>query len=290
MTQDKSSWKQIEQLLTSPAITPIAKHRRRWIALKRVAIILVAVIAIGLCAAGFWFLRTHSRTLAPYVQKTQTDIVFFSDGQLTKNWFDERFPSLAQKGLLGIDINAVQSAILKDSQVLSVSVERHFPSTLRVTVRERRPLGRIKIREAGKTQIYYLSPDGTFYTSADYIPPINLPFITAADIVSTPNGLAPLPGATTIAEILDGLKSRYPNLAADMAYLNLKSWIFPITEQTSLAVDLRQNTTLRFSGSDVPRQLARLNEVLELLQDEHGSIKNKTIDLTYPDRVAIVDK
>jgi hypothetical protein len=290
MTQDKSSWKEIEQLLTSPAITPIAKHRRRWIALKRVALVLVVLVVVGLCLSGFWFLRTHSRTLAPYVQKTQTNIVFFSDGQLTRNWFDEHFQNLGQKGLLSIDINAIQSAILRDSQVLSVSVERHFPSTLRVNIRERRPLGRIKVREAGHTQIYYLSPDGTFYTSADYIPPINLPFITAADIVATPDGLAPLPGASTIAEIINGLKTDYPQLASEMAYLNLKSWVFPITEQTCVAIDLRQNTTLRFSGNDIPRQLARLREVLNLLEDEHGSIKNKTIDLTYPDRVAIVDK
>lgn len=290
MPQDPSSWRQIQQQLTSPAITDVAQRRRWVLLLKKIGLLTLIITLIGGVVAGFFFLRHNGSTIAPYAQSQQkTTLVFFSDGQLNAKWFFDHFGDLRQKGLLSIDIGSVQKTLLKNPQVLSASVERHFPNTLKVTLRERLPLGRVKVKNATTTQIYYVAPDGEFYTSADYRAPATLPFITSADLVGTPDGrLQPLPGALTLAELLDGLKTRYPDLAIQISAIDLKGWVFPITAQTSVALRLRNGTSFRFAGQNISTQIDRLKEVFALLKDEKMTLKNKTVDLTYPDRVAIV--
>ena len=120
MDEDNNSWRKVEQKLSGPAITPIAQKRRRFVLRKRVLAVLAILVIIGALAFSAYYLSCNSKTFAPYAQEqTKTKIVFFSDGQLTQNWFEEQFGALKQKGLLSIDIAGLQNELLKNPQVFS---------------------------------------------------------------------------------------------------------------------------------------------------------------------------
>lgn len=283
------SWKKIQQQLSGPAITDTAQRRRRFVLQKRILTILAIVSLAGGLVGSAYYLSTHSKTFAPYAQEQgRTKIVFFSDGQLTQNWFEDHFSALKTKGLLSIDIAGLQAALLRNPQIMTAAVERHFPNTLKVTLRERLPIGRIKLKLSGQTATYYVARDGMLFTSALYRSSATLPYFSGASIRQGESGLTPLMGIATLSEILEGLKNNFPDLSIQLSLIDLTDWTFPITAQTSVCLQLRSGTKLRFSPEGIPTQLDRLKETLNLMTVEKQTIGGKLIDLTYPDKVAIV--
>jgi len=138
MNNDDSSWRKIQQQLSAPAVTPIAQNRRRGVLWKRIFAITGILLVIAAIAGSAYYLSVHSRTFAPYAQNQgRTKMDFFSDGQLTASWFNDQFGQLKYSDLLSIDIRSLQTALLKNPMVLSAVIERHFPRTLKVLVRER---------------------------------------------------------------------------------------------------------------------------------------------------------
>lgn len=290
MNDLKTSWRSISQQLSEPAITPIAQKRRRFVLQKRVVTGLVVGLIVGVASFSVYYLSTHSKTFAPYAQEqNRTKVIFFSDGQLTEGWFNEQFSSLRQKGLLSIDIAGLQAELLKNPQVLQVTVDRHFPSTLKITLRERSPIARIRLKQDGKVQTHYVAHDGQFFTSAQYKAPANLPYLSGLSIRPVEGELPPLPGSLTLAEILEGVKTDFPNLYVQLSQIDLSEWIFPICPQTSVVLQTRSGTKIRFGPDKIPQELARLKETLQLMAAEKQSINKKLIDLTYPDKVAVLN-
>ena len=290
MNEEKTSWRSISQQLGGPAITPIAQKRRRFVLQRRVLTVLV--VAIFLAGLGFsaYYLNTHSNTFAPYAQEqNKTKLVFFSDGQLSESWFNENFAALKQKGLLSIDIAALQTTLLKNPQVLEVTVERRFPNTLKVSLRERTPIARVKLRQQGKVSVYYLSRDGQLFSSPSYTPAANLPFLAGLSVRPVGDQLPPVAGSLTLGELLDGLKEKFPDLYLQITQIDLSEWIFPVSPQTSLSLNTRSGTRLRFGTQDIALQLSRLRETLDLMNAEKQPLSQKFIDLAYADRVSVTD-
>ncbi len=290
MNEQKSSWRSISQQLTEPAITPIAQKRRRFVLQKRVYTILLVLVLLGAIAFCAYYLSAHSKTFAPYAQEqNKTKIIFFSDGQLTETWFNDQFGAIKQKGLLSVDIAGVQKALLNNPQILEATVIRQFPSTLKITLRERSPIARIRLKQDGKVQTYYVAHDGQFFTSAQYKAPATLPYLSGLAVRPVNGQLPALPGALTLAEILDGMKTDFPNLYVQLSQIDLSEWIFPICPQTSVVLQTRSNTKIRFGPENISQELARLRETLQLLATEKQTVNKKMIDLTYPDKVAVLN-
>lgn len=288
MNDTKTSWRSISQHLGGPAITPIAQKRRSSVLLKRVlSISFFMLLVLGLGGTAY-YLSVHSKTFAPYAEaQEKTKIAFFSDGQLTENWFNDTYASIKQKGLLSIDISELQNSLLRNPQVLQATVERHFPGTLRVTLRERQPLARLQLRMNGKIQLYYVARDGQFFSSSQLKPPAALPYLAGLTLRPVGGQLPPLPGAAPLAEVLDGLKERFPQLYVQLRQIDLKNWIFPVAQQTTVSLSTGSGTQLRFGPTNIALQLDRLQETLNMLATEKQELNKKIIDLTYTDRVAI---
>lgn len=290
MNEEKTSWRSLSQQLSEPAITPIAQKRRRFVLQKRVFTGLILGVLVGVIGFSVYYLKSHSQTFAPYAQEQdRTKILFFSDGQLTETWFNDQFASLRQKGLLSIDIAGVQAALLKNPQVLQARVERHFPSTLKITLRERSPIARIRLKEEGKVETYYVGHDGEFFSSPGYKAPATLPYLAGLPLRRVEGQLPLLPGALTLSEILDGLKTEFPNLYVQLRQIDLSEWVFPIRPQTSVVLQTRNGTKIRFGPDKISEELSRLKETLQLMSAEKQSISKKMIDLTYPDKVAVIN-
>jgi cell division septal protein FtsQ len=290
-TSRESSWKSLSQQLSGPAITPIAQKRRRFILQKRIFIIVgVVFILCALTFAGF-YLYTNSRTIAPYAEEqSRTKIVFFSDGQLTMSWFADHFGALKKKDLLSIDIANLQATLLKNPQILEATIDRHFPNVLKVTLRERAPIGRVKLKFQGKVEVYYLARDGELFASPAYRPPATLPFLGGLNLREVEGQLPTVVGAANLADLLDGLKAEFPDLFMQISSIDMSDWIFPVSPQTSILLSFRDGMKLRFGPQKINDQLARLKETFVLIAQEKQSPSKKIIDLTYPDKVAIVDK
>ncbi len=290
MKDERSSWRSIPQPLSKPAITPIAQQRRRFVLTKRIVLSLSVLVAVFCAGAAVIYLRAHSKTFAPYAQEQDhTQIVFFSDGQLTSGWFDDQFPSLRRKKLLSIDIVGLQRLLLNSPQVLSAQIERNFPSTLKVTLHERAPLGRIRLKLNGKTETHYIGRDGVFFTSNTYRPSATLPYLSGAAVRQVEGQISPLSGAELLSCILDGLKEKFPELSVQINQINLSDWVFPVCGQTSVVLKTRSNAQFRFGPSQISTQLDRLGETLKLVSQEKRNLSGLLIDLTYEDKVTIVD-
>lgn len=290
MSEEKSSWRSLSQQLSEPAITPIAQKRRRFVLQKRVVTGMIVGLVLGGLGYCAYYLSKNSQTFAPYAQaQDRTQILFFSDGQLTEAWFADQFPTLKQKGLLSIDIAGVQKALLTNPQVLQATVERHFPSTLKVTLRERAPIARVRLKQDGKVQTYYVAQDGEFFSSPTYRAPGTLPYLSGLNIRPVDGKLPAMAGALTLAEILEGLKTQFPNLYVQINQIDLSEWIFPVAPQTSVVIVTRGGTKIRFGPSKIDQELSRLKETLQLMSAEKQPVNKKTIDLTYPDKVTVLN-
>jgi|GEM_PF-2476302 cell division septal protein FtsQ len=288
MNNDNSNWRRIQQQLTAPAVTPIAQNRRRGVLWKRILTIIGILLVITAIAGVALYLSANSRTFAPYAQNQgRTRIDFFSDGQLTAAWFNDQFGALKYKDLLSIDIGTLQATLLKNPIILEATIERHFPRTLSIIVRERLPIGRVKLKQGGTTKVYYIARDGLLFTSDMYRPPATLPWISGLNIREVNGGLPPVDGAGTLADILEGFKEKFPDWYVQLSQIDLSEWIFPVTEQTSVCLKTRKSTRLRFGPDNIPSQLTRLQATIAELQQEKQELAGKLIDLDYPDRVAI---
>jgi len=157
-----------------------------------------------------------------------------------------------------------------------------------VTLKERLPIGRVKLKKKNAITIYYVARDGQLFTSPLYKAPTTLPWLFGVSMSETDGQLQPIGGAATLGELLDGFKGDFPDLYIQLSQIDLSEWLFPVSPQTSVCLQTRGGTKLRFGPDKVKTQLSRLRETIDMLKAEKQSLNNKLIDLTYEDKVAII--
>ena len=161
--------------------------------------------------------------------------------------------------LLSVDEKLITENVRKESLwVDQITVERHWPDTLILQVREFKPYALIAVGENERSQLYYLDREGNTFVKTAYGMDLDYPVITgleqAEDLETIPSELdAPL-------DLLRLAGSNNPNL--------------PVQSISELHIDAEEGLILHlvehpfpifFGEGDIRRKYVRLRKVLEML-------------------------
>lgn len=183
----------------------VASQQRVW-KLKKlsrsvISFLLVALAGGLLCWLGSLMLA-RSNIFAVSIMTVQ------GNKMATEQQILDKAGPLRGTSLLALDCDQVESMILEHPWVEQATVERQWPSTLAIQVRERQPLALVNLERQGRRQLYYLDSKGEVFAPTTPSRDLDFPVLTG-QVVATQDG------AMRIAEdSLAALALEFLNLAA----------------------------------------------------------------------------
>jgi len=284
------SWRELAGRRKKHLNSPQARRRRQQ-RILRLGLFFLAVLS--LFGGGFWLLSMlGNRDEAIQINtpsRLVERIVFDTDGVLPDRWLGSVIELKKGSTMMDVDIHAIKVDLEKEEQVLSASVERVFPSTLKISVQERVPVLRIAVEGPGGRPVERLvATDGTIYRGVGYPKPTlsNLPFLEPYR--HSDGRIKPLRGIERVAELLAEARGRQPNLARTWKIVSLKGFSGdPSLIGQVIAIRSTRVPEIVFgAGSDFGQQLDRLGLILEYVR-ARGNPSLKRIDLSLRGSAAV---
>ena len=266
------SWKDIRQGVNPRAMSREGRRRRIFAAAKFVT--LCAVVA-GAAWTGLEVYLTYESNPArlkdagPSVPLKQ---VFFSaDGVLDRGWLGQTLALPKGASLMKLDLAALEARLLASGQVQTVILRRRFTdNTLVVTVQERTPVARLMVQVGEMSpRLLLAARDGVVYEGTGYAPAALdlLPWLDGVQLRRTQRrGFEPIAGMDRIAALLTAAQGLVPDLCAGWQVVSLARF----ASDQEIIVRSREIPEIIFDArvdvrEDYPRQLARLNHIVEFL-------------------------
>jgi hypothetical protein len=226
---------------------------------------------------GFWRLCEKLG-----IQQLVQEIKIESDGVLARN------PPLLMRFLglrvgvpmMSVSIDAVQKRLQGLEQVKSVVVERIFPKTVRIRIREYKPAMKIAFRDKDSRLLpRFVSEEGVIFKAFGYKQLPQVPFLAGVVAKKRADGTyAPIPEVTLVDPLLKIARLKYPPLYGEWVKVSLGSfdkrrgavW-------STIAVVGKDGGMIAFGSRDFSEQLYRLNAILDVL--EKRKLRASWIDL-----------
>jgi len=169
-----------------------AAFRKRLLGITKVFALIVVLCLVGIVVQ---FFQERSQPNSGPLDITGSGmpvskLMFVSDGVLHKNWFQNWFGPLRNRTLMDLDIEKIQKELKKESQISFARVSRQFPSTLKIELKEKKPILRLCLRSKTKgEQTWLVSSDGSLYLGTCYSNAslVHLPFLDIEPSLLTPN-------------------------------------------------------------------------------------------------------
>jgi len=265
-----------------------AAFRKRLLGVTRVFALIVVLCLVGIVVH---FFQERSQPHSGPLDITGSGmpvskLMFVSDGVLHKNWFQNWFGPLRNRTLMDLDIEKIQKELKKESQISFARVSRQFPSTLKIELKEKKPILRLCLRSKTKgEQTWLVSSDGSLYLGTCYSNAslVHLPFLNIEPSLLTPNpegkGYAKLEGITAVAPLMELARREYPGF-----YQNWKiiSYQRPHDSDPGAHIHIKSGKVrnLRFAPHDFAAQLRRLKYLL-MESDFRRTPVIESIDLSH---------
>lgn len=196
-------------------------------------------------------------------------VEFGSDGALDARWFSNWISIKHDDSLMEIDIHKLRQELEAIGQIESVEVRRVFPDSLRLRLKERRPILRLVTHRPGEeTVLHLVASDGVVFEPENFKPTVlsDLPYlkIEPARLVETDDGFESIEGAAEVAELLDLARRSYPALYRDWRILSFDRLgpAFKDDPGAHVLIKSRKVKQLRFGAEDFPAQMRRLKYLL----------------------------
>ncbi|MEM8867116.1 MAG: FtsQ-type POTRA domain-containing protein [Verrucomicrobiota bacterium] len=270
--------------------SPQAKKRRREQQLKLLGL-LVALVLLGyLGYAGVQALRAQDASLQLTPPSDPIErIVFNTNGVLPDDWISSVLKLRSGMTMMEADIHELKAKIEAYGQVRHASVERVFPSDLRITVEEHTPVLRLAFEnKEGKRHAKIVSRDGSIYEGVGYLNSglQELPFVQP--YVHLDGSYEPMRGIEEVARLLELAKRTEPKIFRtwDVVWLRHYSGDLDLPGQV---IEIRSAIVPRilFSASiDFERQLERLAYILKHVK-AHGNPSMEVIDLSLAEAASV---
>jgi len=286
----KQSWRELAGPRRSRVNSPQARKRRqsRWFKFFAGFVLLLMVIG-GLARVGWTFKnRQQAIPMAPSSKPIER-IIFDTDGVLSDNWLSQTIKLRPGMSMMEADIHALKKTVEADVQVKSASVERVFPSDLRIRVKERVPALRIAIAGSdGKRYLRLVARDGVVYDGIGYSKTRlkNLPFVQPYQHAD--GSFFPMRGIESVAELLELVRRTEPKLFRTWQVVSLQHYSGAL-DIPGQVIEVRSTIVPRIifgSSADYGRQLDRLTYIFEYIRKQ-GNPSIERIDLSLRGSAAV---
>lgn len=284
------SWRELAGPRRKRLNSPQAR-RRRWVKWLKFVGVLVAAVLLVLLA---YFLTTLIRNREEPIQistpsREIEQVIFDTDGALTDRWLGSVIQLEKGTTMMEVDIYALKQSLENEAQVVTASVERIFPSSLKIVLKERVPVLRIALAGPDNQPEYrVVARDGTLYRGIGYAEASLslLPFLQPYQRAD--GGMLPLRGIERVADLLDEALRRQPEFFRTWKVISLEHY----SGDPSLAgevIEVRSSLVPRIifgASADFGQQLDRLMLILEYVK-ARGNPAIKRIDLSLRGNAAV---
>lgn len=270
--------------------SPQAKKRRQAKLLKLAAAVLILA---GLIALGFWIRSVIENRDEPIQISTPSreieQIIFETDGVLPDRWLGGVIRLEKGTTMMEVDIHAMKQSLEDEPQVISAAVERVFPRSLKISVKEHEPVLRIAVQgPEGKPVLRIVGRDGTIYKGIGYSKAslASLPFL---EPYRHSNGrIQPLRGIEQVARLLTAARQKQPDFYRSWKVVSLKNFSGNPTYAGEV-IEVRSSYVPRIifgASSNFGQQLDRLEVILEYVRGR-GNPSMDRIDLSLRGSAAV---
>jgi len=215
-------------------------------------------------------------------------VVFATDGALTRAWLDQALALPRNASLMTLDLAALERRLLASGQVRSVVLRRRFvDNTLVVSTQERTPVARVMVQVGESTPgLRLVAADGVVYEGVGYERPAlePLPWLAGLKLRrAAAGGFEPIAGMDKVAALLAAAESLVPQLRADWQVVSLAR----LASDQEIEVRSREIPQIIFDArGDIPRQLAKLDYVIDTLH-AHGAPPMARVNLALGSQVPV---
>jgi cell division protein FtsQ len=248
------------------------KWRRAMAALR---VVLLAGFVLAAVAGALWVVSTLTAgSSVPAIAKAAPmkapELRTSRDGALDNTWLGRTLALPANASLMEIDLEKLRARVLADGQVVTANVTRTFPDKLTVTVTERVPVARVRVESAGEPRDLLVARDGVVFSGYGFDRGMieSLPWLAGIALVPDGTGFKPIPGISTVAQLLADAQFAAAHLYANWQSVSLAR----LDADRQLVVTTKDGSTIVFGASgDYYLQLLRLDTIAERLEMLPGS-------------------
>jgi hypothetical protein len=176
---------------------------------------MAVALLIGVIVSGYFYVRGNPMqvNLSGPSQEIKR-VAFETDGVLSNQWLAKFHGIRRGEMLMDVDIFELKNRLENFGQIQSATVERVFPSTLKISVSEYKPILRVRVPAKGKFEDLMIADNGHVYSGEDYPESFTkkLPFLGSAAIFKEGNGYKRIPEVEKIVPLLELAKSDYANI------------------------------------------------------------------------------
>ena len=266
--RNEASWQQLQQ---KPRWT---WQRVRWI-LLRMAMAVFGITAI--VAFIGWFAKKQP------VQPLEK-VYFSTDGVLQRTWFLSRVAIPWGKGLMSIDLEALQKKCLQCQQIESVVITRAFPNALKIRLKEQKPCAKLRLSKNGRSYVGLVSRNGVIFQPIQYTHQQLKNFITLSEIPTNLLQQGTIVGFEKVARLLQFLAQKAPDAFYGIQRVSLQHFD-PFLEEKWQTVELsmRPSWTLVFPIQQLEEALSKLRSILRGLSlQQRKNLRRLNLALTHP--------
>lgn len=284
------SWRELVGPRKKRVNSPRARKRRQ-VRLLKIFGLLVAVI--GLVVAAVFVTSAMKNREKPIQISTPSSpikqVIFETNGVLPDRWLGTVISLGAGTTMMEVDIHAMKASLEKETQVLSASVERVFPSSLKISVKEREPVLRIAVQgEGGETVLRMVSRDGRIYRGIGYPKSTldSLPYVQPYQ--RSDGGIQPMKGIGKVADLLQMARAKQPSFYRTWKVVSLEHYSGDDT-MAGEVIEIRSSYVPRIifgATEDFELQLDRLKLILEYVR-ARGNPSMERIDLSLRGSAAV---
>lgn len=284
-----SSWRNIQQANKRGKTTKVARQRSLKI-FFRTALVLLLFLAIVTGAVAIYYLGGLGKDPAAASRGAMVDVEFESDGVLTEGWFRQSFDDTLRMDLRQVDVRQLKEQLEGYGQISTATVTLSLPSHIGVTLSEREPILRMRVRnEDGSSSTLLIARDGEIYRGALYPAETlrNLPGVAGLRVRKGEIGYEPVEGLDAVAFLLETAQQRLPALYRHWQVVDLSDWNPEVDYRPSLVrVKSQYIEEIIFSTYGIEDQIERLAGILQHIQ-RHQLALPKLIDLSFGEEAVI---
>ena len=268
-----------------------ASRRRRWMSwIKLLGVLLLLLLIAG----GIYQLfrmqdQNTQKTVVAVTANPIQRIVFYTNGVLTERWLEDTVGVQVGMPIMEIDIFALKNKLEENLQVESASVERVFPSDLRIDIAERKPVMRLLTVDSNrKRSLRLVARDGIVYRGVGYSATAlkQLPYLQPYQ--HDDGSYLPLRGMEPVVKLLDLTRRVQPKLFDTWQVVSLQYYNGRVGLPGQV-IEVRSTIVPKIVfgvSKDAALQLDRLAYILDYFK-KNGDPSLKKIDLSLRGAAAV---
>ncbi|MEO0511010.1 MAG: FtsQ-type POTRA domain-containing protein [Verrucomicrobiota bacterium] len=284
------SWRELAGPRRKRVNSPQAKKRRQARIFKLLGAFLALLLLISL---GIWtstLLKERERPIQISTpSKEISQIMFETDGVLPNKWLGTVLKLDKGTTMMEVDIHAMKQSLEGQAQVVRASVERVFPSALKITIEEHIPVLRIAVPGSnGKVEQRVVARDGSIYQGIGYSKADldRLPFVQP--YLHSDGSVRPMRGIERVDDLLSAGRQEQPEFYKTWKVISLQHYS-GYADMPGEVIEVRSSYVPRVifgASTDFSQQLDRLKVILDYVR-ARGNPSLKRIDLSLRGSAAV---